>query len=186
MASTSDFKNGLVLKLKEDYWSIVEFQHVKPGKGGAFVRTKLKRLRTGQVVEDTFRAGEKFQDVRAERRQYQFLYGSGDESHFMNMETFEQVMLPNSIVGDARDFLKDNLEVQLLSIDDEPISIDVPNHVELRVAETEPGVKGDTATGAVKPATLESGLVVQVPLFIETDEMLRIDTRTRKYMERVK
>jgi elongation factor P len=186
VASTSDFRNGLVIKHKDDYWSIVEFQHVKPGKGGAFVRTKLKRLRTGQVVEDTFRAGEKFEDVRAERRPYQFLYASGDECHFMNMETYEQVMLPASIVGEARDFLKDNLEIQLLTIEDKPISIDVPNHVELRVAETEPGVKGDTATGAVKPATLESGLVVQVPLFIETGDLLRVDTRTRKYMERVK
>jgi elongation factor P len=185
VAGTSDFRNGLVLKHKNDFWTIVEFQHVKPGKGGAFVRTKLKRLRTGQVVEETFRSGEKFEDVRAERRQYQFLYASGDECHFMNMETYEQVMLPEDIVGPAKDFLKDNLEIKLLTVDDKPITIDVPNHVELVVTETEPGVKGDTATGAVKSATLESGLVVQVPLFIETNDVLRIDTRTRKYMERV-
>lgn len=185
MPSTADFRNGLVLKYRNDYWSIVEFQHVKPGKGGAFVRTKLKRLRTGQVVEDTFRAGEKFEDVRAERRAYQFLYSSGDEHHFMNVETYEQIVLGDSIMGDAKFFVSDNQEVELLSIEDEPISVEVPPHVQLRVTETEPGVRGDTATGAQKPATLETGLVVQVPLFIETGEVLRIDTRTRKYTERV-
>ncbi|UCE01924.1 MAG: elongation factor P [Candidatus Latescibacterota bacterium] len=185
MASTADFRNGMVLKHKADYWSIVEFQHVKPGKGGAFVRTKLKRLRTGQVVEETFRAGEKFPDVRAERRSYQFLYSSGDEHHFMNMETYEQLALDEAVIGDARLFLSDNQQVELLSIEDKPISIEVPAHVELRVTETEPGVRGDTATGAQKPATLETGLVVQVPLFIEVGEVLRVDTRTRKYLERV-
>jgi elongation factor P len=175
----------MVLKHKADYWSIVEFQHVKPGKGGAFVRTKLKRLRTGQVVEETFRAGEKFPNVRAERRSYQFLYSSGDEHHFMNMETYEQLALDEAVIGDARLFLSDNQQVELLSIEEKPISIEVPAHVELRVTETEPGVRGDTATGAQKPATLETGLVVQVPLFVEVGEGLRVDTRTRKYLERV-
>ncbi|MFQ5600566.1 MAG: elongation factor P [Candidatus Krumholzibacteriia bacterium] len=185
VANTSDFRNGMVLKRKGDYWSITEFQHVKPGKGGAFVRTKLRRLRTGQVVEETFRAGERFEDVRAERRPYQFLYSSADQHHFMNLETYEQITLDDRVIGDARLFLRDNEKVELLSIDGETISMDIPNHVELRVTETEPGVKGDTATGAVKPATLETGLVVHVPLFIEVGEVLRIDTRTGKYMERV-
>jgi elongation factor P len=185
LASTADFRNGLVLRYKDDYWSIVEFQHVKPGKGGAFVRTKLRRLRTGQVVEDTFRAGEKFADVRAERRQFQYLYSSSDEHHFMNLETYEQVTLSEEVIGDARLFLRDNQEVDVLLIEDEPISVEIPAHVELRVTRTEPGIRGDTASGAVKPAELETGLVVQVPLFIEAGQVLRIDTRTRKYLERV-
>ncbi len=185
VASTADFRNGMVLKHKGDYWSIVEFQHVKPGKGGAFVRTKLKRLRTGQVVEDTFRAGERFEDVRAERRPYQFLYSSGDQHHFMNMQSYEQIVLNESIIGDANLFLSDNAEVELLTIEDEPISVELPSHVELRVTETDPGLRGDTAQGGQKPATLETGLVVQVPLFIEIGDALKIDTRTRKYLERV-
>jgi len=175
----------MVLKYKDDYWSIVEFQHVKPGKGGAFVRTKLKRLRTGQVVEDTFRAGERFEDVRAERRPYQFLYSSGDQHHFMNMQSYDQVVLGEAIIGDANLFLTDNAEVELLTIEDAPISVEVPSHVALRVTETDPGLRGDTAQGGQKPATLETGLVVQVPLFIEIGEVLKIDTRTRKYLERV-
>jgi elongation factor P len=184
VASTGDFRNGMVLKHKGDFWSIVEFQHVKPGKGGAFVRTKLKRLRTGQVVEDTFRAGERFEDVRAERRPYQFLYSSGEQHHFMDMGTYEQVVLTESVMGDATLFLTDNAEVELLTIEGEPISVEVASHVELRVAETDPGLRGDTAQGGQKPATLETGLVVQVPLFIEVGEVLKIDTRTRKYLER--
>ena len=184
MASTADFRNGLVLKHKGDYWSIVEFQHVKPGKGGAFVRTKLKRLRTGQVVEDTFRAGVRFEDVRAERRRYQFLYSSGDQHNFMNMETYEQIALNEDVMGDATLFLTDNAEVELLTIEDKPISIEVPSHVALKVTETDPGLRGDTAQGGQKPATLQTGLVVQVPLFIEIGETLKIDTRTRKYLER--
>ena len=184
MASTADFRNGLVLKHKGDYWTIVDFQHVKPGKGGAFVRTKLKRLRTGQVVEDTFRAGERFEDVRAERRQYQFLYSSGDQHHFMNMDSYEQVILAADVIGDATLFLTDNAEVALLTIEDKPMSVEVASHVELRVTETDPGLRGDTAQGGQKPATLETGLVVQVPLFIEIGDVLKIDTRTRKYLER--
>lgn len=184
MASTADFRNGMVLKHKGDYWGIVEFQHVKPGKGGAFVRTKLKRLRTGQVVEETFRAGERFEDVRAERRPYQFLYSSGDQHHFMDMETYEQVVLNEAVMGDATLFLTDNAEVELLTIEGAPISVEVASHVVLRVAETDPGLRGDTAQGGQKPATLETGLVVQVPLFIEVGEVLKIDTRTRKYLER--
>lgn len=185
MASTSDFRNGLILKVKNDLWSIVEFQHVKPGKGGAFVRTKLKRLRTGQVVEETFRAGERFEDVRAERRPYQYLYSSGDQHHFMSLETYEQVALDASILGEALHFLRENGSVDVLLVDDAPMSVDLPNHVELRVMSTEPGIRGDTASGAQKPATLETGLVVQVPLFVEAGEVLRIDTRTGRYLERV-
>jgi elongation factor P len=183
--STSDFKNGLVLKHKNDLWSIVEFQHVKPGKGGAFVRTKLKRLRTGQVVEETFRSGERFEDVRAERRPYQYLYSAGDQHVFMNLETFEQIPLDEAIIGDAMEFLPAHETVDVLLVDDRPVSIDLPNFVDLRVAETEPGIRGDTASGAQKPATLETGLVVQVPLFITVGDVLRIDTRTRRYLERV-
>lgn len=185
MASTSDFRNGLILRLKNDLWSVVDFQHVKPGKGGAFVRTKLKRLRTGQVVEETFRAGERFEDVRAERRPFQYLYSSGEQHHFMSQETFEQFPIETSILGDAMQFLRENETVDVLLVDDAPVSLDLPNHVELRVTSTEPGIRGDTASGAQKPATLETGLVVQVPLFVETGQVLRIDTRTGRYLERV-
>jgi len=185
LASTSDFKNGLILKHKNDLWSIVEFQHVKPGKGGAFVRTKLKRLRTGQVVEETFRAGERFEDVRSERRPYQYLYSSGDQHHFMSLETFEQLPFGEELVGDALQFLRENDQVDVLLVDGAPISIDLPNFVDLRVESTDPGLRGDTASGAQKPARLETGVVVQVPLFIQVGDVLRIDTRTRRYLERV-
>ena len=185
MASTSDFKNGYILKHKNDLWSIVEFQHVKPGKGGAFVRTKLKRLRTGQVVEETFRAGERFEDVRAERRPYQYLYTSGDQHHFMNLETYEQILLDESIIGDAMQFLPENAKVDVLLVDDAPVNVDIPNFVDLRVSDTEPGIRGDTASGAQKSATLDTGLVVNVPLFVQVGDVVRIDTRTSRYLERV-
>jgi len=185
VSSTSDFRNGLVLKHKNDLWSIVEFQHVKPGKGGAFVRTKLKRLRTGQVVEETFRAGERFEDVRAERRTFQYLYSSGDQHWFMSLETYEQLPLDAALIGDALGFLRENMQVDLLLVDDAPVSLDIPNFVELRVTDAEPGLRGDTATGGQKPATLETGIVVQVPLFIQVGDVLRVDTRTRRYLERV-
>ena len=185
MASTSDFRNGLILKHKNEIWSIVDFQHVKPGKGGAFVRAKLKRVRTGQVVEETFRAGERFEDVRAERRPYQYLYSSGDQHVFMSLETYEQLPFGEALIGDAMQFLRENDQVDVLLVDDVPMSIDLPNFVELRVTETDPGVRGDTASGAVKPARLETGFVVQVPLFIQVGDVLRVDTRTRRYLERV-
>ena len=185
MASTSDFKNGLVLKHKNDLWSIVEFQHVKPGKGGAFVRTKLKRLRTGQVVEETFRAGERFEDVRAERRAFQYLYSSGGQHYFMSLETYDQIPLEAGLLGDSMQFLRENEKVDVLLVDDAPVSLDMPNFVDLRVTETEPGLRGDTASGAQKIARLETGLAVQVPLFIQVGDRLRIDTRTGRYLERV-
>tara|TARA_Y100001960_G_C14552963_1_gene766711 strand:+ start:355 stop:918 length:564 start_codon:yes stop_codon:yes gene_type:complete len=186
MASTTDFKNGVILRRKENLWKIVEFQHVKPGKGAAFVRTKLKNIKTGQVVEETFRAGEKVEIVRVEARNYNFLYNNGEEYCFMDNETYEQISLSKTILEDIIDFLIENTTVDILFDGDLPIEVRIPLHMNLIVAETEPGEKGNTAQGATKPATLESGLIVFVPLFIKKGDLLRIDTREKKYIERVK
>ncbi len=185
MADTSDFRNGFVMELDGKLMSIVEFQHVKPGKGGAFVRTKLKNVETGQVVDKTFRAGEKVEEVRLETHEYQYLYNDGDLYTFMHTESYEQIALPKEALTDAIPYLKENDTVTMLMRGDKPITVEVANHVELRVAKTDPGLRGDTAQGGSKPAELETGLVVQVPLFIEEGDVLRIDTRTGKYLTRV-
>lgn len=186
MASTADFRTGMILELDGTVFRLAEFQHVKPGKGGAFVRTKLKNVLTGAVLDRTFRAGEKIQEVRLEKCDTQFLYSDGDQLHFMDMETYDQFTVPAAVVGDAARFIKENDPVKIMTRDGQPFLVEVPPHVVLEVSQTEPGMKGDTATGATKPATLETGLTVQVPLFIDVGDKLKIDTRTGDYIERVK
>lgn len=187
MASTSEFRNGLILRIDNALYSIIEFQHVKPGKGGAFVRTKLKNLKTGQVLDKTYRSGEKVEDVRVENRTMQYLYKQGDEQYvFMNTDTYEQIFIEKEILGKATDYLIEGMEVDILFDGNEPININLPIFVELRVIKTEPGLKGNTATGGTKPATLETGQIIQVPLFIDQGEKVKVDTRSDEYIERVK
>ncbi len=187
MADTSDFRNGLIIKFKGDLYSIVEFQHVKPGKGGAFVRTTLKNLRTGRVLDNTFRAGEKVETVRVERRKYQYLYRDGDSLVVMDNETYEQINVPVELFDGGEKYLKEGEEVDILVDDNEQIvTVEIPITVQLKVIETEPGFKGNTATNAMKPAKLETGTTVQVPLFINEGDILKIDTRKGEYLERVK
>ncbi|MGA8265141.1 MAG: elongation factor P [Ignavibacteriaceae bacterium] len=186
MADTSDFRNGLIIKFKNDLYTITEFQHVKPGKGGAFVRSTLKSLKTGKVIDNTFRAGESVDVVRVERRKYQYLYRDGDFLVCMDNETFEQINVPIENFGGGVQFLKESTEVEILFNGTEIISVDIPIFVNLEVIETEPGFRGDTATGANKPAKLETGASVNVPLFINQGDILRVDTRTSSYVERVK
>lgn len=185
MASTSDFRNGLCIEWNQDVYTIVEFQHVKPGKGGAFVRTKLKSLTTGKTVDNTFNAGTRVTTVRIERLAHQFLYEDSVGYHFMDNSSFEQVVLSKDLVSGAA-FLKEGQEVQLLFRDATVLDCELPPFVELRVTYTEPGCRGNTVTNAVKPAELETGLQVQVPLFIDQNDLLKIDTRTGLYVERVK
>lgn len=184
MADTSDFRNGLIINLEGRLYAIVEFQHVKPGKGGAFVRTKLKQIPDGYVIDKTFRAGEKVKEVRVERRSYQYLYMNDDLYYLMDAETYDQIPVSKGLVEDALPFLKEGMNVSVLMNGDKPIAIEMPLFVELAVAETEPGVRGDTAQGGSKNAKLETGAVVSVPLFIEVGDKLKIDTRTGRYIER--
>jgi elongation factor P len=185
VATTADFRNGMVLELEGQLFYLVEFQHVKPGKGGAFVRTKLKNVRTGAVLDRTFRSGESITEVRLERRKMQYIYNTGDLYYLMDAETYDQIPIHEEQVHEIKGYLKENLEVTVLSRGEEVIGVEVPLAVELAVAETEPGFKGDTASSVTKPAKLETGLVVQVPLFINQGDILKIDTRTGKYLERV-
>lgn len=187
MATTADFRNGLCLEFNNDLYSIVEFQHVKPGKGPAFVRTKLKSLRSGKVIENTFTAGHKVTTARIERRKHQYLYKDDMGFHFMDSTTFEQVSLPEDTVSSAQ-LLKEGQEVEIVFHDEtnSVLSCELPPFVELEVTYTEPGVKGDTATNATKPATLETGAVINVPLFINQNERIKVDTRDNSYSERVK
>ena len=184
--STAEFRRGLKIELDGTPYSIVEFQHVKPGKGGAFVRTKLKNLRLQTTVDRTFRSGEKFEVVEFEQKPMQFLYRDDDQFHFMSLETYEQIALAAEEVGDAARYLKENMEVEVAYIKGVPAGVELPNFVELRIVRTDPGVRGDTATGGSKPATLETGAVVSVPLFIDEGGVVRIDTRTGEYIERVR
>lgn len=186
MISTNEFRKGAKIEYKGDPFEIIDFQHVKMGRGGAIVRTKLKSLKTGSVLEDTFRSGEKFGTPHLEEKKMQYLYAEGDLHYFMDTETFEQIPLSTSQLGDTKKFLKENMTVTILNYRGEPLSVELPTFVELMVAETEPGFKGDTASGGSKPATLETGAVVRVPFHINTGDMLRIDTRTSEYIERVK
>lgn len=186
MASTADFRNGMVIQIDNVLWGITYFQHVKPGKGGAFVRTKLKNVLTGQVVEKTFRAGEKVQDVRLERRPVSYSYSDGQLYHFMDQNTFEMIPISGDMIGeDQLKYLKENMECEGLTHDGNVISVELPNFVELTIAQTDPGLKGDTAQGGTKPATLETGAVIQVPLFVEEGEVVRVDRREDKYLTRV-
>ncbi|MBU1702508.1 MAG: elongation factor P [Candidatus Eisenbacteria bacterium] len=185
MASTGDFRNGMMVKIDGDICKIVDFQHVKPGKGGAFVRTKLKRVVSGAVIDRTFRAGEKVEEVRVERHKMQYTYRDGSHFHLMNLETYEEVVMDEAAIGDDAKYLKEGTELDLMMSDDGPLGMELPTFVVLEVTETDPGFRGDTASGGGKPATMETGLVVQVPLFIEVGERLKIDTRSGEYVERV-
>lgn len=186
MADTSDFRNGLIIKFKNDLYTITEFQHVKPGKGGAFVRTTLKNLRTGKVLDNTFRAGEGIDIVRVERRKYQFLYREGNFLVCMDNDTYEQINIPMDLFGNGEKYLKEGEAIEILFNGAEIINVEVPIFVNLKVVHTEPGFRGNTATGAMKPAELETGATINVPLFIDVDDLLRVDTRTGEYVERLK
>ncbi len=185
MADTTKFRNGFTMRLDGGLFSIVEFQHVKPGKGGAFVRTRLKNLSTGSVIDRTFRSGDKVDEIRLEKREMQFLYSDTGTFHFMDSETYEQVGLDADLLADSAGLLQENETAYVMVVEGKPIGVELPNFVQLKVTHTEPGVKGDTATGAVKPATLETGAVVSVPLFVNRGDTLKIDTRTGDYVERV-
>ncbi len=185
MISAGEFRNGITVEMDGSVYQIVEFQHVKPGKGAAFVRTKLKNIISGGVVEKSFRPTEKFPQAHIERVDMQYLYNDGDLFYFMNTETYDQIALNQEAVGDALKFVKDNDMVKICSHNGNVFSVEPPLFVELEVTETEPGFKGDTATGATKPATVETGAVVYVPLFVETGDKLKIDTRTGEYLSRV-
>jgi len=185
MISTADFRNGLVVNMDDNLMEIIEFQHVKPGKGGAFVRTKFKNILTGRVLEKTFRSGEKLEEARIENQKWQYLYNDGDLYHFMDNATYEQMEVSADLVGDKRLWLKENTDCTLVFYQNRVIAVDVPFFVELEVTQSDPGVQGDRSSGATKPATLETGATIQVPLFIEEGNVLKVDTRTGAYIERV-
>lgn len=185
MISAGDFKNGITVEIDGNIYQILEFQHVKPGKGAAFVRTKLKNIINGGVVEKTFRPTEKFPTARIDRVDMQYLYSDGDLYNFMNVETFDQIALNSDTIGDALKFVKENEMVKICSVNGNVFAVEPPLFVELEITETEPGFKGDTAQGASKPATVETGAVVNVPLFVEIGDKIKIDTRTGEYLSRV-
>ena len=185
MISAGDFRNGITLEIEGNIYQILEFQHVKPGKGAAFVRTKLKNVINGGVVEKTFRPTEKFPAARIDRVDMQYLYSDGDLYNFMNVETFDQIALNSDTIGDALKFVKENEMVKMCSVNGNVFAVEPPLFVELEITETEPGFKGDTAQGASKPATVETGAVVNVPLFVEIGDKIKIDTRTGEYLSRV-
>jgi elongation factor P len=183
--STNQFKNGSHIEIDGTIFRIIEFQHVKPGKGGAFVRTKLRKIEDGTVQDKTFRAGEKFRPVHTESRKMQYLYDSGEAAVFMDSRDYEQIEIPSDVLGDAMQWLVPNSEVDVLFVDERPSDVQVPSTIEMKVTQTEPGVKGDTASGGgSKAATLESGVTIQVPLFIEEGEVVRVDTRSGEYVSR--
>lgn len=185
MISTNDLRPGVTVEIDGEVYMIIDFQHVKPGKGAAFVRTKIKNVKTGQVFERNFRAGEKLNRAIVERKTMQYLYQASDTYYFMDTKTYEQIPLTKEQLGDAILYLKENLEVIVVFYEGVPIGVELPTFVELTVVDTEPGFKGDTATGGSKPATLETGAVIQVPLFIEKGDVVRVDTRTGEYLSRV-
>ena len=182
---TSNFKNGLKIEMDGEPFVMTYFQHVKPGKGGAFVRTKMKNLRTGRVLDKTFRSGEKVAEADIDERHMQYLYQDGEDLVFMDNESYDQMSLSKDQVGDAVKFLKENIEIDVILYKGTPINIELPAFIQAEIATTDPGVKGDTVSGATKPATLETGAVVQVPLFLKEGEVVRVDTRTGEYVERV-
>ena len=185
MISTGELKKGVSIEMDNALYRIMEFNHIKMGRGSAQIRLKLRNLRTGSIVEKTVNAGERFTRARLDSATVQFLYADGDQYNFMNTATYETISIPASLVGDDAKFLKENMEVELQSYGEEPLSITLPPNVELKITYTEPGIKGDTASGGTKPATVETGAVVQVPLFVNNDEVIRVDTRTGQYIERV-
>jgi elongation factor P len=182
--STNDLRNGMTLDLPEGLFNVIEFQHVKPGKGGAFVRTKLKNQRTGAVIERTYRADEKLEQAIIDKREMQFLYRDGSEYVFMDTRSYDQLQVETGLLGDATNYLKEGDDAVLEFFGDEIVGVDLPAAVELTITETEPGLQGDRVSGARKPATLETGLVIQVPLFVNPDEKVRVDTRTGEYLTR--
>ncbi len=184
VVSTNQFKNGMHVEVDGQVWRIVEFQHVKPGKGGAFIRTKLKNLDTGSVVDKTFRAGEKMPRVHTETKSVQYLYDAGDDVVFMDETTYDQLALPRETVAEELQFLQPSASVLVLMVDGRPAGLQLPASVELAVADTEPGVRGDTVSNVTKPATLETGAVVQVPLFVNPGDRVKVDTRERRYISR--
>ncbi len=185
MISTNQFKNGTHIEVDGTIFKVVSFQHVKPGKGGAFVRTKLKRTSDGAVLDKTFRAGEKFRPIRTETRRMQYLYSDGTDAHFMDTQTYDQLTLPEDGVKESLQWIAESEEIDLLYVDDVPADVQVPSAVEMAVTETEPGLRGDTASGGGdKPATLESGVSVRVPLFVDVGDRVRVDTRSGEYVSR--
>jgi len=185
MISTNQFKNGTAIRVDGKRFTILYFQHVKPGKGGAFVRTRLRNMDSGAVIDKTFRAGEKVDSIRTESRQMTYLYREGDLLYFMDSDTYDQIAIPADVLGETEGYVVPNGVVSVLSADGEVVSVEPPAHVDLEVSETDPGVKGDTATGGSKPATLETGVVVQVPLFVNVGDRVRVDTRSNEYLTRV-
>ncbi|HEV8025556.1 MAG TPA: elongation factor P [Candidatus Nanopelagicales bacterium] len=185
MATTNDLKNGMVLSIDGQLWSVVEFQHVKPGKGGAFVRTKLKNVLSGKVVDKTFNAGVKVETATVDRREMQYLYRDGDDFVFMDVSSYEQLPVPAPVVGDAERFLLENQNANVSVHEGNPIIVELPASVELVITYTEPGLQGDRSTGGTKPATLETGAEIQVPLFVESDTKVKVDTRDGSYLGRV-
>ncbi|GGH79578.1 elongation factor P [Pullulanibacillus pueri] len=184
MISVNDFRTGLTIQVDDGIWSVLEFQHVKPGKGAAFVRSKLRNLRTGSIQEKTFRGGEKVERAHIENRKMQYLYANGNQHTFMDLESYEQIELNENQIQDELRFLKENMEVHIQTFEGETLGVELPNTVQLEVTETEPGIKGDTASGGTKPAILETGYTVQVPFFVNQGDVLNIDTRTGAYISR--
>lgn len=184
MISVNDFKTGLTIEVDNDLWQVMDFQHVKPGKGAAFVRSKLRNLRNGNIQEKTFRGGEKVNKAHIDHKKMQYLYASGDSHAFMDTNSYEQIELASSQIEHELKFIKENMEVSVITYEGEVLGVDLPNNVELTVIETEPGIKGDTASGGSKPATMETGLVVQVPFFVNTGDVLVINTSDGKYVSR--
>lgn len=185
MATTNDIKNGTVLNLEGQLWSVIEFQHVKPGKGGAFVRTKMKNVRTGKIVDKTFNAGLKIDTATVDRRDYQYLYRDGTDFVFMDLTDYDQVTVPETVVGDAANFMLENQQATIALHEGEPLYIELPTSVIMDITYTEPGLQGDRSSGGTKPATIETGFEIQVPLFLETGTKVKIDTRTGEYLGRV-
>ena len=185
MISINNVRNGNVIKLNGELFTVTYFQHVKPGKGGAFVRTKLKNFKTGAGTDKTFRAGESVEDVRVEEKKLQYIYSSGDDYYFMDIKTYEQMPISRMIIGESVEFLKEECEITGIYCEDKLVNVEMPNFVNLKITETSPGKKGDTASGGSKPATLETGAVIQVPVFVNQGDVVKIDTRSRKYLERV-
>ncbi len=184
MISTNEFHTGLTIELEGEVYSVVEFQHVKPGKGSAFVRSKLRNVKTGFTIERTFRAGEKVPRAHIEYREMQYLYSSGEDNFFMDTSTYDQINLNDEKLGDNKKYLKENMIIGVQMYEGAPLGVELPNSVELAVSDTDPGLRGDTASGGTKPATLETGAVVQVPLFVNIGDVIRVDTRTGQYLER--
>jgi len=186
MIPTSEFRNGLTIRMDNELWSIVEFQHVKPGKGGAFVRTRIKNVKTGRVIDRTFRSGEKVDDVRLDKKVFQYLYQEEGGFVFMDTKTYEQISVSEKCVGDVSKYMNEGMNVEILFNGTEPMGVEPPMFVKLKITKSDPGVKGDTASGGSKPATLETGAVIHVPLFVQEGETVKVDTRSGEYVERVK